>query len=239
MTGDGSQTQIEPLRYHQVYPVVMLHPGALAVSPYLPAFLPDINPIQAENDQNKIERAFVVGLLTGRLRLVDTDQNVNWRFRNEEGISEKFLLGKKEAKNNFGGLFVALAHYPERVEKILEIYQAKPLSPQDFEERCRTLPELSGCKYPIVDAVFKMVEESSDRKAKDRTMALLDTLYEEICLFYTNTLGAEQGNTVQLKVAELINQMLQTSETYTKAGDEKWSAYEDWSGRISYLLTDD
>ena len=202
---------------------------------HLPAYLPDLNPDLAANEQKNTEAAFLLGLITGALYQVDTDLIWQWKYRNRIGESLTFLIEGK-AVETFRNLFDALSYYPDRVQEILSRNKESRPDQEEFEQRCHSLPGVKVEKYSIFDAVFHLAAESKNQQTYAVTETLLVALLEEIYLYYVGLLGASQTRKAKEQAVNLVKTLLAQSKVYTQAKEESWPVCDSWQGRIDYFM---
>lgn len=204
---------------------------------HLPAYLPDLNPELALKDRSDTERAFILGLLLGFLRLYSVDQKLTWKIRDAKGALHPFEADTLSMETPFSCLFDKLFHYPDRVNKILTMAEKIRLERQAFLQQCTRMPGTSELyPYSVFDAVFLMAKESPTNKSYDNVISLLTKAYEEIRAINRRYLGDKQQNTADKETADLVKNLIEQSEIWALARKENWPVLADWESKISHFL---
>ncbi|HEX2205211.1 MAG TPA: tubulin-like doman-containing protein [Longimicrobium sp.] len=204
----------------------------LSVTPHLDkrwhliAYMPDLNPQQAEADEQKVDRAWLLGLVYGYLQVVSYDGRPVWEFARDTGSSLVVTHGQP-TPGRLPLLYEALRHNPSVVDHALEraadAERRDASEHPDAVERHRfvagalSTPAL-GKGANALDLVVRYTEGApGDAALADRQEALLTLLVDEIEAHYVRAYGSARAGTARRAAADLIERLARESATYAGA----------------------
>ncbi len=91
---------------------------------HLPAYMPDLNPEQAELETNRTDRALLLGLINGWLQLVNSDGSKVYQYSGNQG-TKLILKSNEKVYEEIYLLHDALPHNPVIYDEILERFAEK------------------------------------------------------------------------------------------------------------------
>jgi hypothetical protein len=211
---------------------------------HLPAFMPDLNPRKVQEDEARIDRAWLLGLIHGFLRVVDRDMQPVWEFSREGKLSPVVTRGAPTPGRLFA-LHDALHHNPAIVQHTLERAEAeheqdRARHPADvgqhrFVAGCLNPPALGG-KTNVFDLVCRYGEGAAANpeleREQEETLALL---LAEIEAYFVRFHGPQQARTAREAAAAFIERLAAESPTYAGA-DRDGYHFQHWSSIVQARL---
>lgn len=211
---------------------------------HLPAFMPDLNPRKVQEDEARIDRAWLLGLIHGYLRVVERDMQPVWEFSREGKLSPVVTRGAPTPGRLFA-LHDALHHNPavvghtvERAEAEQEQDRARLPSQAEehrFVKGCIAPPAMGGSTN-ILDLVCRYAEGAAANpeleREQEETLALL---LAEIEAYFLRVYGAQQGRTAREAAAAFIERLAAEAPTYANAEKDSY-AYQHWSSIVQAKL---
>jgi hypothetical protein len=193
---------------------------------HLQAFMPDLNPRKVEEEEHKVDRVWLYGLIFGYLQVVEEDGREVWAYNRESGLSLVVVDGATTPKH-LSRLHKALLHNPAIVEQTLrraeEVIADDRDKNTDEVERQRFhagLHSPPGMKESmnILDVVLSFPKGgSAEPRIIEKRDALLGVLLNEITSFFRDLYGSHRSKTAGDLAAALIDQLRKESEVYRKA----------------------
>ncbi len=185
---------------------------------HLPAYLPDLNERQIQADQEKIDRALILGVIYDLLRVVKEDQREVWVHTGPGGIRFIQVAGQ-EVPGHLYRLHEALAHNPGVVDAVLE--QAEQRKNEDINREPRDIAQhrfARGCLregHNILEPVLSYPDAApSDATLSEKSARLLSRLLEEINQYFLACHG-RQRHIAGSQAAALIENLRKESSTYS------------------------
>ncbi|MBO9129102.1 tubulin-like doman-containing protein [Bacillus sp. 165] len=184
---------------------------------HLPAFMPDLNPNQAELDHSKCNRAFLVSLIYHWISLAKVDTEYVYQY-NGVGSSSLIQSVGKYVRGDLHKLHQALLHNPFIYENIMERYEAEKEEALSRESHIYTHAFIQGAQdlmylgkeniNNILDAV--MLYRSEGRRDNSLDAAgeeLLKVLLEEIEGYFKKHFGPESELAAKREAAIYIEHL--------------------------------
>ncbi|HEX5725344.1 MAG TPA: tubulin-like doman-containing protein [Longimicrobiaceae bacterium] len=193
---------------------------------HLQAFLPDLNPAQAQEDEARVDRAWLDGLIYGYLKVASFDGRPVWEFNRETGTS-LLVSGGSPTPGKLQALHEALRHNPSVVEHALERAEEQAeadrrnhpeaVEPHRFHQGCVRSPAL-GDGANVLDLACRFLAGAQrDEALEQKQEQLLASLLDEIEAYYVEAYGGHRSHTARTAAAALIESLAQGSPTYTGA----------------------
>lgn len=197
---------------------------------HLQAFMPDINPRQVEAEEQKIDRAWLYGLIYGSLRVVTFDGRPVWEFV-RGGSSSLVVTNGAQVPGRLAQLHQALRHNPSVVEYTVERGEdardadlnqhSTAVEQHRFYKGCVSSPALNDGAN-ILDLVCRYAEGSPPGPALDKDQdELLKQLLDEI-EDYFRRVYATQSRTAGEQAAQLIRKLAEGSDAYRQADTQRY-----------------
>ncbi len=189
---------------------------------HLPAYMPDLNERQMQIEQEKIERALILGLIHGLFRVAREDRQASWVYAGPAGL-RAVRVGGNTIPGDLHRLHAALAHNPAMVDLVLE--EAEKRKREDIEHLPAQVAQhrfTLGCQRPpgILESILVYSQAApSDPSLPEKSAALLSRLLEEIVL-YAQACHGDQVRTANAWAADLITALRSQSPSYTAAAQE-------------------
>lgn len=186
---------------------------------HLPAYMPDLNMRQVLADQEKIDRALLLGLIYGLFQVVTEDQRDVWVHSGPSGI-RSVQVGGRDIRGQLYLLHDALFHNPAVVDLVLE--EAWKRQQQDIEKEPTDLTKhrfYEGClgKQTILQPILTYPQAApAQASLPEKSYRLLTRLLEEIEHYYLAYYGAQE-HTARNGAAELIEQLRDQAPAYVVA----------------------
>ncbi len=211
---------------------------------HLPAYMPDLNQQLVKADQEKTERAFLLGLIYGRMRRVKPDNQETWECYTGETGRKSVTVGGEPVKGTFYDLYNAMFHNPAHVDTILEFAEKQwdidsgtkgsiRVEEYSFFKGSREVPRLD---LNIIECILQFLSEAPSENPQDETEQLLDQLMNEIGESYMKAYGKHRENQAKEDAAKMIIELLDNSPAYQAAKSDRSYAYEGWQDRIDNFL---
>jgi hypothetical protein len=212
---------------------------------HLPAFMPDLNPRKVQEDEARIDRAWLLGIIHGFLRVVERDMQPVWEFSREGKLSPVVTRGAPTPGRLYA-LHDALHHNPAVVGHTLERAEAE--QEQDRARHPGAIQEhrfVKGCVEPVglgrggsnvLDLVCRYAEGAAadpelDREREETLALLLDEIERYFLRFY----GPQQARTAREAAAQFIQHLAEQAPTYANA-DRGTYPFQHWSSIIENKL---
>jgi len=238
--GDSQSAESRPGAYFLSYKkrILDLTMAGNTVSPHLdkrwhlPAYMPDLNRSIADLDQLKIDRAFVLGLVHGRLRSGSVDQRDVWEYYGESG--RKFVVvGDRRIPGRYHDLYEAMHHNPAIVDGILDYAEAeweRGLGIKDVLDHafCKGSRNVNGTGDPILESIFRFLEEVPHEDLQEKTEHLLNRCLGEMEHYFLNAYGSHRRNEAGATLSRFIGELCEGSKTYQAARLDGSEAYRGW-----------
>jgi hypothetical protein len=211
---------------------------------HLPAFMPDLNPRKVQEDEARIDRAWLLGLIHGFLRVVERDLEPVWEFSREGKLSPVVTRGAP-TPGRLHALHDALHHNPSIVGHVLEKAQAeheqdRARHPGQIEEHrfvkgCAATPAF-GRPANILDLVCRYGEGVAPSPELEREQEeTLGLLLGEIEAYFVRVHGPQQARTAREAAAAFIERLAAESPTYAGA-DRDGYHFQHWSSIVQAKL---
>lgn len=251
-SGDYADSYVRPAgQYYAAYKkrVEKLNRNEPAVTPHLdrrwhvPAFMPDLNPKQAELDNHRVDRALLLGIIYGWLVMKNTHGKYLYQYLDRTSTRMIYRNGK-----DIGGeiyqLHRGLLHNPIICEEILE--RAKEEFEQDrrkhgdnmdkhqFIQQASNLSMTTKANIRnILDILFLYeLEDSSRQDLSEKANHLRVLLLDEIERYFLDTYGAHRGPLAREKASAFILQLWYESDLRFTV-DTDSSTYGQWENLIN------
>jgi hypothetical protein len=188
--------------------------------------MPDLNPRKVEEDEQKVDRAWLRGLVHGYLQVVESDERRVWEFF-REGASSLVVTGGEPTAGQLHLLHEALRHNPSIVDHTLE--RAAQESERDRGQYGEQLDKhhfydgnaanrALGGTLNMIDVVLRFTDGGPPDEARERKRdALLALLLDEIAGYFRQAIGSHQARTAGLRAADFIEQLAAGSTMYQQA----------------------
>lgn len=196
---------------------------------HLQAYMPDLNPRKVEEDEQKVDRAWLQGLIYGYLQVVESDERRVWEFF-REGSSSLVVTGGEPTPGRLHLLHEALRHNPSIVDQALaRIEQEAERDRNQHGDQVEKHHFHSGClsnralgrPTNILDLVLRYPEGGpSDPAREEKRDELLAFLLDEIGAYYRQAYGSQRAGTAGAQAAELIRTLADGAEIYQQADRE-------------------
>lgn len=211
---------------------------------HLPAYMPDLNPDRAKLETNRTDRALLLGLIYGWLKLVDSDGQRVYQYDGLLGAKLILKSGEK-VQEEIHLLHEALPHNPVIYNEILKRVQRS----QEIEGRNNR----SGVEYDFIGGALEI---SSVKKEGVRNILDIVLSYDQVynsdsslienadrlrqCLLieivdYFNTMSPNRQETAKREAANLINKLWDESFV-RKLTREDTAEYHKWLNDIKLKL---
>jgi len=211
---------------------------------HLPAYMPDLNQNLVKADEEKTEKAFLLGLIYGRLRKAAPDQKETWECYTGESGRKSVTIGGEAIKGSFYELYKAMFHNPAHVDTILDFAERQweadvkekgsdKIEEYSFFKGCKEIPRLN---LNIAESVLRFIREFPNENPQEKSENLLGRLITEITETFRKAYGKHRENLVKKETEELIHELFESSETYQSAKRDKSYAYERWEEAIEGYL---
>lgn len=213
---------------------------------HLPAFMPDINDIEVQRDREKIDKAFILGIIYDWLQVVKDQESWVYQYRDEDS-SSLVLIGDRPVKAYVSEMHKAMGFNPGIVESIME--RAAEYREMDSSQRLATLEHrfVSGLlnirvkNNPVInnilDIVFILPEDAQgDHSLPAVADRLLKKLLEEIEDYYIMVFGLHKTTAAKKDAARLIMRLWAGSALQQEA-DRDSMVYNSWVNTIEHALS--
>jgi hypothetical protein len=204
---------------------------------HLQAFLPDLNPRKAQEEESMIDRALIIGIIMGYLRNVDNYGDKTWELF-EEKNARLIKIGDRLVDKYTYSLHRALFHNPIVVDKIMNMFaKEKEYDRDELKDKIaehKFYKGATGIKYQpakgplcILDLIFKYSEDKpTDETLPQKEFELLDVLLDEIYAYFEFVFGGHKKALARKEAAKFIEGLKQESKIYNKANAPKH--YDQW-----------
>jgi len=204
------------------------------------AYLPDLNPKKTAERKQEIDRAFILGLILDYLKIAQGDQLRYWVFQGDDRVSP-IIKDSRKVKPKLHMVHKALYYNPGIVDQILGMYENQKekdkntygdsIGEHKFYKGCQNI-KLGSKPENILNLLLRYPDEDPgiDNIYND-SYNLLDLLLDEICDYYIFVFGKQRENTAKKAFRELVNDLIQASETYNNA-DPTSEQYIQWKNII-------
>lgn len=207
---------------------------------HLPAFLPDLNPGLAREEETMIDRVLIIGILMGYFRSVDDYGDITWEFF--EGKNTRLLkIGDKLVDKYTYSLYRALRHNPIIVGKVLQLFdEQKEIDRNELQEKITEHTFYKGVfefnylpireKLSVFDLVLRYADDApTDETLPEKELQLLDVMLEEIYSYFEYAFGKHRKGEARSKTEEFIEHLKKESKYFNEAGKDdrrfqKWEA---------------
>ncbi|MGL6130574.1 MAG: tubulin-like doman-containing protein [Fusobacteriaceae bacterium] len=170
---------------------------------HLPAYMPDINDIQAKQDKIGIMRGFINGILYNYINPgIDMNGKSIWTFKDRNGSSKIIKSGNKEVRAQYPKLMEALKYNPNIVDDINErVNEEKRYSHQEKQHNLEDHKFISLASpnnnnlYDILIDYINQAEPSKKEESIDSARKLMDIFFAENIENIINYYGSSRGMT--------------------------------------------
>ncbi len=209
---------------------------------HLPAYMPDINQREAQEDKEKIDRAFLIGLILNKLQLGKEDNTSAWSYYGLTG-SKLLKRGNEEiVEEEYHKLHDSMRYNPIIVDEILNSDYLKE-DTKKYEELIKEHEFYRGCfrsfkkSNNILDVIFNYFNEYRDKSQGDDDIKkdgeiLLNTLLGEIENYISSVYRKDKAKTAKEKASEFIEDLKNQSILYSEA-DKESSLYKNWESILT------
>lgn len=241
----GSDSQ-PPGAYYQAYKrrIDRLVRGEREVSPHLdkhwhlPAYMPDLNRDKAEQDEKRINRAFLLGVLYGVIDDVVEDGRNIWVCYGAGGGSEAVKVLGKPVEGKLHLLHDALSFNPGIVDKVLakvqDIREAdrssypveQDILQHSFYKNCTSSPNM-------LEKLYTLPSGAPGNNALPGTAKNLlgPLLVEEIENYHVFAFGSHRINQANSAAANLLETLMEQAPAFS--GDDSGSRYySEWKSLL-------
>lgn len=224
-----------------------------AVTPHLDkrwhkeAYLPDLNPRQVVVIEERIDRALLLGLTMGYLRVVVEDERRVWEFFGPGG-SRLVSFGGRNTPGEICSLHEALRHNTAIVDQILDLFTAHreedvrkhgtDISLHRFLKGCEKAPYDPDASNIVETILRYSCGAPHDAALPARGDRLISQTLKEVGSYYLFFYGGPEGprdTQARREAAEMIRKLVQSSPAYTTA-DAQSSRYLEWQHLIERAL---
>jgi hypothetical protein len=213
---------------------------------HLQAYLPDLNPRQVEEDEQKVDRAWLYGLIHGYLQVVEDDRRRVWEFFREGGSALVVSDGEPTAGRLYS-LHEALRHNPSIVDQTLR--RAEEEQAHDYDRHADRIQDhhfyrgllasealKTGTPQNLLDLVLRFPEGApADPQLNEKRQQLLDFFLNEVTAYYRNVFGSHKTQTAHEHAAQLIEKLADEAEVFQQA-DRGSREYQVWRNLIDTRL---
>ncbi len=210
------------------------------------AFMPDLNPELAQSDEEKINRAFLLGLMLKTLQYGKSDNRTVWEISTSSGVSTVQVKGSNIG-TDFFDLYKAMSYNPIVVGKILDDIDIqcehdkkqytddidKHLLVKGVKEEFRFK---SDNRDNMLDVIFSLALEKPGDDLLDITLVLLECFMKEIEGYYIRILGDHRKNTAKSKSALLIKELRDSSSIYNDSRGGNHEFFSKWDNKITFFI---
>jgi exonuclease VII small subunit len=213
---------------------------------HVPAFLPDLNPQKAKEDETKVDRALIVGIMMGYLKNDENYGAPTWVFF--EGSNSRLVrIGDKLADKYTHSLHKALMHNPVIVDKVMQLYlKRREEDKGDFQDKIAQhqfhKQALHVYYYPIkkeiniLDLLLRYADDArGDEKLPQKEEVLLNALLEEIFSYFLFVYGSHKEGQANTEAKKFVQALMEGSEFYSGA-DKRSSRFQVWENIIQNKL---
>lgn len=214
---------------------------------HVSAYLPDLNPEEVKKNIERINRAFLLGLIYNRLKCVFEDGRDIWEFASEHGGNRLVLVNGRRVLGEPYLLHDALLHNPTIVDQIIDLTIKKTeqnrkkhpggsnIKNHEFYKGCSQEIEKSS---NIVDVLLNYPNgDPANDELPEKSYDLLIAVMDEIEKYFVVAYGSHNEITAKKEAALFIKYLLEKSKTYMTA-EKKSSLFSNWENRISTKLNE-
>jgi hypothetical protein len=207
---------------------------------HLQAFMPDLNPRKVEEEEHKVDRVWLHGLIFGYLQVVEDDRREVWAYNRDSG-SALVVMDGEAAQGRLFRLHEALLHNPAIVEQTLQRAEEEMADDRDkhaeqvqlhrFHAGLHSAPGMKE-SMNMLDVVLSFPKGgSAEPRINEKRDALLGVLLNEIASFFRDFYGSHRSHTAGDQATALIDQLRKGSNIYRQA-DEGSRDLQTWKNLI-------
>jgi len=127
------------------------------------AYMPDINKEMVKADQQKTQRAYLLGLIHGRLTKIVRDNVELWECHTKNQGRKAITIGSKKVNKQFYDLFQSMSHNPAHVDMIIE--HVNKIWEIERHEKIKD-GKVDICRHSFVKGCFCCPYKEGTRKIK-------------------------------------------------------------------------
>jgi hypothetical protein len=212
---------------------------------HLPAHLPSLTDEGIKVEEEKINRAFVIGLAMKYLIQLDNYGKLSWYFKGDNtGMQIINVAADKPAGPNAYQLHEALLYNPAIIDKILEKFENdKDLQLSNVADYKSHLfyngainIQLLGKEINLLQLVLSYADgRSADKALVEKSKDLLKTSCIEIANYLKFSVGEHKAGEVETAIKELFGSLKRGSAHYSEA-DKNSSRFNEWETIINNAL---
>ena len=231
------------------------------------AFMPDINKEMVQWDQRKTQRAYLLGLIHGRLKKIHRDNVTLWECHTANQGRKAITVGSQKVKSRFYDLYQSMFHNPAHVDIIIEhvnsVWETDryekikegdiEINKHQFIKGCFKCPCKEGTQksddsnkdnaqtetYNILDLVLIFLNEypNDDDQILPLTQELLKVLLNEIKNYLISVYGKRHVNKAKRIAKNLIKKLCNKSSQYINAKKDNDYVFRRWNDMIKDFIT--
>ena len=211
---------------------------------HLPAFMPDLNPRKVQEDEQKIDLAWLHGIVHGYLRVVERDLQPVWEFSRDGSLSPVITRGAV-TPGQLHLLHDALRYNPAIVGHVLEHAaqdqeQDRARNPRDLQSHafvrgCLAAPG-AGKGANVLELVCRYGEGApADGAVEKEQEEMLALLLAEVERYFVRVHGEQNRRAARQGAAELIQRLAAEAPTYAGAERDSYR-FQHWSSLVDARL---
>ncbi len=209
-----------------------------------PAYMPDLNPELARLDEAKGRRAFLLGLILKMLQHGTVDSEDVWALHDDGEVKTVQVNGRNIAFDFFE-LYQSMPHNPIMVDKILagaeqqfavDKRKLPEIEDHQFIKGCAVLPVSYHQASNVLDIVLIIPIDRPADNLMNLSLELLDCLLNSVTEYCIQVYGKHQQNTAQLKSADILEGLRNTSKIYQKAEQDGSEYLTKWCQKIEAFV---
>lgn len=203
------------------------------------AFLPDLNPQRRDQELERLNRAFVLGLNHGFFRPVDQYGRLLWKFFAPDGTTDLIKIDDQSVSGEPHLLHKALAYNSPIIDQVLagveEIFKS------DAKRHKQTFSDYGfvsgGETFQLYDHLWDFAANNlTNPQLNDILLKRLLPLYfEAVLAFYLRAMGEPRRAQAQQAAAEHIDRLRRASQRLQGAGADD-PLRGDWEHAIATYL---
>lgn len=200
---------------------------------HLPAYMPDLNERQDEQDAKRIDQAFILGMIYGFLDITNDSGKDIWVYYGEGGGSQAVKVLGKTAKGVPHLLHEALRYNPVIFDKVLaRVGERRESDRRNFPDE-KELPKHKFCDGSSSVNIFEKIftyptgDPGNASLVETVTERLMPLLLNEIENYFSFVFGLHRDTMAQKAAADYIESLVQASPAFSMA-DKRTRYCQDW-----------
>lgn len=232
-------------RYYRAYSRIInqMRNNSNVVTPHLdkrwhlPAYLPSLTTAGIENDANKINRAFVIGLSMGYLCQLDNYGSLAWYYKGDPtGMQMINKATDIAAGPNAHELYKALYYNPAIVDKVLDKFEvdkhseksSKPdISNHTFYNNISSI-NIKGTQVNLMQCLLSYPDDvPGDYILIEESLGLIKKACEEIASYFVFVIGVHREAEAK-RMTKAFIEALQNNAAHYYGADKHSTRFAQW-----------